>query len=95
LAEAHYLPLTQVNGVGLYTAGALAGILGLGQCFRSEAHLAAYAGVGPLEASSAGLVRHRLNRGGNRRLNAILYHIGPPDRADARKQQRSSERCPM
>jgi hypothetical protein len=26
-------------------------------------------------ASSAGLVRHRLNRGGNRRLNAILYRI--------------------
>ncbi len=28
-----------------------------------------------LEASSAGLLRHRLNRGGNRRLNAILYRI--------------------
>ena len=75
LAEAHCQPLTQVKGIGLYTAGALAGILGPGQRFRSEAHLAAYAGVAPLEASSAGLVRHRLNRGGNRRLNAILYRI--------------------
>ncbi len=75
IAAAHYLPLTQVKGVGLYTAGALAGILGPGRRFRSEAHLAAYAGVAPLEASSAGLVRHRLNRGGNRRLNAILYRI--------------------
>jgi len=28
-----------------------------------------------VEASSAGRVRHRLNRGGNRRLNAILYRI--------------------
>jgi transposase len=28
-----------------------------------------------LEASSAERVRHRLNRGGNRRLNAILYRI--------------------
>jgi transposase len=37
--------------------------------------LAAYAGVAPLEASSAGLVRHRLNRGGNRRLNSALYRI--------------------
>jgi hypothetical protein len=36
---------------------------------------AAYAGVAPLEASSAGLVRHRLNRGGNRRLNSVLYRI--------------------
>ena len=31
--------------------------------------------VSPIEASSAGRVRHRLNRGGNRRLNAILYRI--------------------
>ena len=31
--------------------------------------------MAPLEASSAGRVRHRLNRGGNRRLNAILYRI--------------------
>ena len=28
-----------------------------------------------MEASSAGIVRHRVNRGGNRRLNAILYRI--------------------
>jgi transposase len=75
LAEAHYQPLTELKGIGLYTAGALAGILGPGRRFRSEAQLAAYAGVAPLEASSAGLVRHRLNRGGNRRLNAILYRI--------------------
>ncbi len=72
---ARYLPLTELNGVKLLTAGALAGILGPGQRFTSEAQLAAYAGVAPLEASSAGTVRHRLNRGGNRRLNAILYRI--------------------
>ena len=75
LAARHYQPLTQLKGVQLLTAGALAGILGPGQRFTSEAQLAAYAGVAPLEASSAGLVRHRLNRGGNRRLNAILYRI--------------------
>ena len=75
LAAAQYQPLTQLHGVGLFTAGALAGILGPGRRFRSEAQLAAYAGVAPLEASSAGHVRHRLNRGGNRRLNAILYRI--------------------
>ncbi len=75
LAAAHYLPLTEVCGVHLLTAGMLAGILGPGQRFRSEAQLAAYAGVAPLEASSAGTIRHRLNRGGNRRLNAILYRI--------------------
>jgi transposase len=75
LAEQHYRPLTQLTGVQLLTAGALAGILGPGQRFTSEAQLAAYAGVAPLEASSAGITRHRLNRGGNRRLNAILYRI--------------------
>jgi transposase len=75
VAATHYLPLTRVTGVQLLTAGALAGILGPGHRFTSEAQLAAYAGVAPLEASSAGLVRHRLNRGGNRRLNAILYRI--------------------
>ena len=49
--------------------------LGPGNRFESDAQLAAYAGVAPLEASSAGKVRHRLNRGGNRRLNHVLYFI--------------------
>jgi transposase len=74
-AQAGFSPLTQLKGVSRLTAGALAGILGPGRRFTSEAHLAAYAGVAPLEASSAGCVHHRLNRGGNRRLNAILYRI--------------------
>ena len=73
-AEARFSPLTRVYGVKGLTAGALAGILGQRR-FASEAQLAAYAGVAPLEASSAGATRHRLNRGGNRRLNAILYRI--------------------
>ena len=51
------------------------GILGPGHRFATDAQLAAYAGVAPLEASSAGAVRHRLNRGGNRRLNAVPYRI--------------------
>jgi len=75
VAAPRYQALTQLTGVQMLTAGALAGILGPGQRFTSEAQLAAYAGVAPLEASSAGIVRHRLNRGGNRRLNAILYRI--------------------
>jgi transposase len=70
-----FAPLTRLCGVNLLTAGALAGILGPGRRFSSDAQLAAYAGVAPLEASSAGRVRHRLNRGGNRRLNAVLYRI--------------------
>jgi transposase len=75
LAAARFSPLARLCGVSLLTAGTLAGILGPGARFRSDAELAAYAGVAPLEASSAGNVRHRLNRGGNRRLNSILYRI--------------------
>jgi transposase len=74
-AQAHFAPLTTLCGVNLLTAGALAGLLGPGRRFATNAHLAAYAGAAPLEASSAERVRQRLNRGGNRRLNAILYRI--------------------
>ena len=80
--------LTRLCGVNLLTAGALAGILGPGRRFRTEAQLAAYAGVAPLEASSAGRVRHRLNRGGNRRLNALLYRIALTQ-ANASEQARA------
>ncbi|HEY8601120.1 MAG TPA: IS110 family transposase [Thermomicrobiales bacterium] len=75
LAARRYAPLVTICGVDLLTAAALAGILGPGRRFASDAQLAAYAGVAPLEASSAERVRHRLNRGGNRQLNAILYRI--------------------
>jgi transposase len=72
---AGFASLTTIHGVGLIIAGTLAGILGPGLRFSNDAELAAYAGAAPLEASSAGVVRHRLNRGGNRRLNALLHMI--------------------
>ena len=74
-AQVRFAPLTAIFGINLLTAGALAAQLGPGQRFTGEAQLAAYAGVAPLEASSAEHVRHRLNRGGNRQLNAIVYRI--------------------
>ena len=46
-----------------------------GSRFRSEAQLARHSGVAPLEASSGRTQRHRLDRGGNRQLNAALYRI--------------------
>lgn len=70
-----FAPLTEISGVSHLTAGTLAGILGSHTAFRSDAQLASYAGVAPLEASSAGNGRHRLSRAGNRRLNAIIYRI--------------------
>ena len=75
LAKDRFMPLTELIGVDLLTAGQLAAILGPGRRFEGDAQLAAYAGAAPLEASSAGLVRHRLNRGGHRQLNWILYRI--------------------
>ena len=40
---------------------------------RSEAAFAALAGVSPIPASSGNTSRHRLNRGGDRRLNRALH----------------------
>jgi transposase len=40
---------------------------------RSEAAFAALAGVNPIPASSGNTVRHRLNQGGDRRLNRALH----------------------
>jgi len=40
---------------------------------RSEAAFASLAGVNPIPASSGNIVRHRINRGGDRRLNRALH----------------------
>ena len=42
---------------------------------RSEAAFAMLAGAAPIEASSGQVVRHRLNRGGDRQLNRALHTI--------------------
>jgi transposase len=42
---------------------------------RSEAAFAKLCGVCPIPASSGKTIRHRLNRGGNRRANAALYRV--------------------
>jgi transposase len=43
--------------------------------FRSEAAFAMLGGPAPVEASSGQVVRHRLNRGGDRQLNRALHTI--------------------
>ena len=43
--------------------------------FHSDAQLARHSGVAPLEASSGHVQRHRLDRGGNRQLNAAFHRI--------------------
>lgn len=43
--------------------------------FRSEAAFARLAGAPPIPASSGQVVRHRLDRGGDRKLNSVLHRI--------------------
>jgi len=69
-----FSPLRQIEGVGPIVACALVAELGRPRPHFAEEQLAALAAVSPLEASSAGAVRHRLNRSGNRRLN-MLFHV--------------------
>ncbi len=90
-----FAALTAIEGVGSLVAAALVAELGAPRPGFGVPQLAALAGVAPLEASSAGTVRHRLNRLGNRRLNSLFYHIAivqarlyPPAQAYlARRQQ--------
>lgn len=45
---------------------------------RSEAAFAALAGAAPIPASSGQILRHRLNRGGDRQLNRALHTSSSP-----------------
>jgi transposase len=62
-------------GVGPVCAAQLLVSSGNPQRMRSEASFAALAGTSPVEASSGPNRRHRLNRGGDRQLNAALHVI--------------------
>ncbi len=67
--------LRQIEGVGAKIAATFIAELGRPRAGFGDQQLAAMAGAAPLEASSAGGTRHRLNRGGNRRLNLALHRI--------------------
>lgn len=75
IAEVYLQPLIALKGVAALSAGMLAAELGPGDRFATDAQVAMHAGVAPLEASSGEIVRHRLNRTGNRQLNALIHHI--------------------
>ena len=74
--------------------------------FRSEAAFAMLAGAAPVQASSGQVIRHRLNRGGDRQLNRTLHtivmlrqvHHGPTRAYTSRrvaqgKSEREIRRC--
>jgi transposase len=67
--------LLALPGVGALTAAKLiAEVAGI-ERFRSQAKLARLAGVAPIPASSGNSTRVRLDRGGNRQLNAAFHRI--------------------
>jgi transposase len=63
------------RGVGPICAAALLVAWSQPGRLRSEAAFARLAGVAPIPASSGKVVRHRLDRGGDRRLNRALHTI--------------------
>ena len=74
-AEAVAPALLGLVGCGPLTAAKLvAETAGVGR-FRSRAAFASHNGTAPIPVWSGNLVRHRLNRGGNRQLNLALHRI--------------------
>jgi hypothetical protein len=65
--------LVQLFGVGLVLAATFPGGVGDVGRFPSKHHVAAHTGTAPLEASSGQVVRHRLSRAGDRKLNHARY----------------------
>jgi transposase len=98
--------LLELPGCATLTAAKLLAEIGPVDRFKTDAQLARHAGVAPLEASSGRTQRHRLDRAGNRQLNAALYRIAitqarsyPPARAylerkrSEGKSRREALRC--
>jgi transposase len=67
--------LLQVTGVAVITAAKILGETGDIRRFRSLAAFARHNGTAPIPASSGNHEVHRLNRAGNRQLNAALHRI--------------------
>jgi transposase len=65
--------LLELFGVGPVLAAKFLGDVGDVRRFPSKHHFAAHTGTAPLEASSGQVIRHRLSRAGDRKLNHALY----------------------
>lgn len=75
LVEVMSPSLLALTGCGRLTAAKLVGeSAGIGR-FRSKAAFARHNGSAPVPVWSGNVVRHRLNRGGNRQLNVALHRI--------------------
>jgi transposase len=65
--------LTQLHGIGPSGAARLLVEVGDITRFPTRAHFASWTGTAPIDASSGDHVRHRLSRGGNRRINRVQH----------------------
>lgn len=65
--------LLQITGISHTSAAILIAEIGDITRFPSSAKLARYTGSAPIPVYSSDKERHRLHRGGNRRLNSVLY----------------------
>lgn len=75
IAASPAAPLLQETGVGAYTAAVVITAWSHPGRVRNDAAFASLAGANPLPASSGNTTRHRLNRGGDRRLNKALHFV--------------------
>jgi hypothetical protein len=62
-------------GFGPLTAAKLVGEIAGAARFSSDAKLARAAGLAPITVSSGRTDRHRLDRGGNRQINAVIHRV--------------------
>jgi transposase len=75
LVDAQAPELLDLAGVGAITAAIVLTVWSHPGRIRSEAAFAQIAGTCPIPASSGNTVRHRLNRGGDRRLNRAINTV--------------------
>src|SRR3954452_17422024 len=62
-------------GCGELSAAKIVGEVAGAERFRSRAAFARWNGTAPIPVWSSNAARHRLNRGGNRQVNAALHRI--------------------
>jgi transposase len=67
--------LLELPGIGPITAAQVLVSWSHAGRLRSDAAFAALAGVNPIRACSGQVIRHRLNRSGDRQLNCALHTI--------------------
>lgn len=67
--------IASTDGLGVIGAATICAEMAGTDGFATDAKFANWAGAAPLEASSGRHQRHRLNRGGNRHVNAVLHTI--------------------